>query len=272
MINTVVIDNIQGIYDIMSEQPYHEDIKRYRSTFVYRGVPDASYKLLTTLQRVCKDHKNSLEPKILENFAKYAELEDPSIKQSVWRQMILGQHHGLPTRLLDWTQSCMVALHFATTENNMDKMDKRDCAIWRIDLSELDDLLPDKYQAVRQQSGRDVFSVDMLNEACSGLDEYDWDMQNRAMLVLEPPSIDPRIVNQYSFFTITPGSVVDIAEFLDRNTANTVKYVIKKELRWQIRDMLDQFNTNERIIYPGLDGISAWLGRHYYVRDGIDGE
>lgn len=48
---------------------------------------------------------------------------------------------------------------------------------------------------------------------------------------------------------------------------HTVKYIIDKSLRWKIRDMLDRMNINERMIYPGLDGLSAWLKRHYYVKD-----
>ena len=57
----------------------------------------------------------------------------------------------------------------------------------------------------------------------------------------------------------------DIEGFLNGSTSQTVRYVIKKDLRWQIRDFLDHQNINERLIYPGLDGIARWLGRHYYV-------
>ena len=49
-------------------------------------------------------------------------------------------------------------------------------------------------------------------------------------------------------------------------TENTARYIIKKELRWQVRDLLDQLNISERIVYPGLDGLSMWLARHYYVK------
>lgn len=51
-------------------------------------------------------------------------------------------------------------------------------------------------------------------------------------------------------------------------TQNTVKYIISTDLKWRIRDMLDQMNINERILFPGLDGITSWMKRHYYVRSG----
>ena len=45
-----------------------------------------------------------------------------------------------------------------------------------------------------------------------------------------------------------------------------MKYVIDKKLRWELRDILDQLNINERMIYPGTAGIAQWLARHYYVK------
>lgn len=63
-----------------------------------------------------------------------------------------------------------------------------------------------------------------------------------------------------------PSKMNDIEQFLDNETDNTTKYVIDKKLKWRIRDMLDQMNINERITYPGLDGLTMWIKRHYYVR------
>lgn len=98
------------------------------------------------------------------------------------------------------------------------------------------------------------------------LKEYDEDMGDQAFVSLEPPSVDQRIINQYSFFTVIPSGIENISDFLEKSPAITTKYIIDKSLRWQLRDILDQFNVNERIIYPGLDGLSKWIARHYYKK------
>jgi len=266
MIKYVEIDKIEDVLPLLVEQEYREDLTRNRGQFLYRGMSNAKFKLTTSLDRNCKDKKTELEPCILANFTKYGALEDPTIEKSIWRQMFMGQHHGLPTRLLDWSHSSLMALHFATTENNLDKMDAHDCIIWRIDMKEIHSLLPTKYTDALDEHQTSVFSVDMLNHITQTIEQYDRDMQDKAMVIIEPPSIDPRIVNQYSFFSIIPNGMDNIEEFLDKYTEKTVKYIIKKELRWRIRDMLDSQNVSERMTYPGLDGLSCWLGRHYYVK------
>ena len=266
MIKTVKIEDMQHLYKLLNEQEYRTDLKRNRNLFVYRGQPDASFELTTSLERNCGRKKKDLEPCMLRNFTKYAVLEEPSIENSVWRQMIFGQHHGLPTRLLDWSFSPLIALHFSVTENDMKDMEKHDCAVWRTDIHELHDLLPEKYRAISRKYNTTVFSVDMLAEACDSLAMYDEDMKDSSMVMIEPPSVDVRIVNQYSFFSVIPSDMTDIESFLNEHTEKTVRYIIGKEIRWQIRDMLDHQNVSERIVYPGLDGLSRWLGRHYYVR------
>ncbi len=266
MYKTVEIDDIFGISTLLMEQKFRPDLNRYRSLKIYRGMPNADFKIVTSLRRLCKDKRRQLEPAILSNFTKYAALEDPSIETSVWRQMILGQHHGLPTRLLDWSFSPLTSLHFAMSEYDLEKMDKHDSVVWSIDVDELHEMLPSKYQEIMKKEQTTVFSLKMLQEACNDLEEYDKDMDGKAMVIVEPPSIEQRIINQYSFFSIVPIEMEDVEDFLSQHTENTIRYVIKKELRWQVRDLLDRLNISERIVYPGLDGLSEWLARHYYVK------
>ena len=266
MIHEVILSTIDDVMLMAKDHQYQNDKDRYRSSYFYRGVPDVNYKLITSLQRNCDDIAPQLEGAILRNFTKYASIEDPTLESSIWKQMIVGQHHGLPTRLLDWTHSSLVALHFATTEPDLGMLSKRDCAVWRIDMQEFNKYLPQKYITALNTEKTFVFSVNLLTSVVKSLDEYDKDMKDQAFVLLEPPSVDQRIINQYSFFTVMPSGISNINEFMEKSPVEITKYVIDKSLRWQLRDILDQFNVNERIIYPGLDGLSKWIARHYYKK------
>ena len=266
MITEQRIADFQGIWDLISEQKYDDKISRNRSSYLYRGMPNAAFHLATSLSRKCKDKSFDIEKPILRNFTKYASIEDPKLEDSVWRQLIIGQHHGLPTRLLDWTYSPLIALHFATSGESFSQMDENDCVVWAIDIDEINSLLPKKYKKQLDKESSYLFTVEMLDSLVQCLDEYDTDMEDSSMILIEPPSIDQRIINQYSYFSIVPKEIEDIEDFLASNTEHTIKYVIDRALKWRIRDMLDQLNVNERIVFPGLDGLTAWIKRHYYVK------
>ena len=264
MITTVKITTMEQLRELAFQQEWDPEVKRLRNTYFYRGLSRVDHKLVTTLNRNCKDKAEDLEPFLLRNFAKYASIMDPSVNDSVWRAMIVGQHHGLPTRLLDWTISVPMALNFAVSETDYNEMDQNDCVVWRYDVKEINELLPRKYKEALTYA---VFTVDDLAKLSDGIKEYDSDMGDSAFITLEPPSIDHRIVNQYSYFTIMPAGITDLEDYLDKKTNKTERYIIDKSLRWDIRDTLDQWNISERTVYPGLDGLSTWLKRYYYVKD-----
>jgi hypothetical protein len=46
------------------------------------------------------------------------------------------------------------------------------------------------------------------------------------------------------------------------------RIVIPASLKWEVRDKLDQANINERVLFPGLDGLSRWLTRYYWRKPG----
>ena len=251
MIKEIHIDTLEELLPLLTEQEYRPDLDRNRSPYVYRGMSDSSFKMYTSLSRNCKDLQKQLEPAILENFAKYAINDEPSIGHSVWRQMILA----------------LVGLNFAMTEENLEEMDKHDCMVWRINMSEMVDHLPEPYKYAVNRKHSTIFTVDMLKELTgNSLKQYDTDMGDSSMVIIEPPSLNQRIINQHSFFAVVPTGIKDIEKFLSDNTEDTVKYIIDKKLRWRVRDMLDQLNMSERIVYPGLEGLSKWIARHYYVK------
>lgn len=264
MIKEIKINHIEEVLDLFFHQEFDSKINRYRSSVLYRGLPNSSFSLETTLKRNCQDKQYKLEKSILRNFTKYAAIDDYELKNSIWRQMIIGQHHGLPTRLLDWTYSPLIGLNFATSEKDLSNMDKNDCVLWGIDIEEINSFLPIEYKRILENENAYLFTVDMLKKF--DLEQYDLDMEDKSLVLIEPPSIDQRIINQYSYFSVMPSGIIDFENYLNVNTNNTVKYIIDKSLKWRIRDMLDQMNINERIMYPGFDGLSQWLKRHYYVK------
>lgn len=86
-------------------------------------------------------------------------------------------------------------------------------------------------------------------------------------LFFEPPSLDERIVNQAAIFSTMSGSASRLDEWLGRHPGMYRKVIIPAKLKWRIRDHLDQANVNERVLFPGLDGLSLWLRRYYGPRE-----
>ena len=83
------------------------------------------------------------------------------------------------------------------------------------------------------------------------------------MFFLEPPSIDERVTNQYALLSVVSRSETRVDEWLAAHEDLYARYIIPAELKWEIRDKLDQANITERVLFPGLDGLSTWLRRHY---------
>ena len=59
----------------------------------------------------------------------------------------------------------------------------------------------------------------------------------------------------------------NLTEYLKSKPRFYKKIIIPAEMKWEIRDKLDQANISERVIYPGLTGISKWLKRWYSEKD-----
>ena len=84
MIQEIRITTLEDLMPLMSEQEYRPELGRNRSGYLYRGMPNSGYRMATSLSRCCKGLQQTLEPAILNNFAKYAVREDPTVARNVW--------------------------------------------------------------------------------------------------------------------------------------------------------------------------------------------
>ncbi len=96
------------------------------------GAGDATWPLLTSLDALggANPHaKADLEEHALRNFIRYSRPYLSTTPVNEWELLVSAQHHGLPTRLLDWTHSPLVAAHFATLRCRPGA----NSVIWRLD-------------------------------------------------------------------------------------------------------------------------------------------
>ena len=239
-------------------------LSRYRPRCAYRGLSDAEYRLTTGLLRL-GGRTDIVERALLRHFRKYAH-KTAVERDAFWYWLSLAQHHGLPTRLLDWTYSPQVAMHFATSA--LDKY-HLDGAIWMVNYDEAHRKLPKRLRRILDLEPAFLFTADMLDQACHSIDELQrlTALRKRFMLFFEPPSLDERIVNQYALFAFVSDPRLCHDEWLSENVGLQPnlcrKLIIPHSLKWEIRDKLDQSNITERVLFPGLDGLGAWLKRQY---------
>ncbi|HET7707078.1 MAG TPA: FRG domain-containing protein [Thermoanaerobaculia bacterium] len=247
------------LQEALFENSWQGGIARFRSNYVFRGVPRVSHALETSLQTggfVAKERH------LLASFRKYA-ARNAVQGDSLWNWLSLAKHHGLPTRVLDWTYSPYVAMHFATHDA---KHFDEDGAIWCVDYRKSNELLPKALRRQLDENDVNIFTIEMIDNVAASLAEFDRLSKDDFVLFFEPPSLDERIVNQFALFSLPSRPDMLLESVLKRGENMYRRIIIPSALKWEIRDKLDQANVTERVLFPGLDGLSAWLKRYFTTR------
>ena len=191
---------------------------------MFRGVVRESYELIPKIgrseTRKGRPYFESLEKDVFYRFKSHgrAHRENPTENDFEW--LIIGQHHGLPTRLLDWTLSPFVAAYFAVEQGGAEG----DAAMYIAQI-------PEK---LRWMSG-DPFSA------------------KGEVIALAPPHISPRVSVQRSLLTLHPEP--DTSYVPD----GLVKAVVPQKLCLPLKGMLAGFGISRETLFPGLDGLCSYL-------------
>ena len=135
--------------------------------------------------------------------------------------------------------------------------------IWCVDCVKIKNYLPWKLQRLLKREDSDVLTVEMLDEVAPTLAALDALSKKPFLAFFEPPSLDDRIMNQAALLSVSSRADLSVSRWLYEHQELFHRIVIPAKLKQEIRDKLDQANINERILFPGLDGLSLWLTRYY---------
>ena len=253
----VIIHNWDDLQREIFDGVWDDKIMRYRNNCVYRGCSDKNWSLRPFLNRVCK-HDLSLEKQMLRSFRKYG-YADLDQNASFWQTVAIAQQYGLPTRLLDFTYSPLVAAHFATEDQ---EAYDRDGIIWCVQNDKMNAQLPSPLKSMLDEEHCNVFSMEMMDRVAGSFEELKALSDRPFALFFEPASMADRIANQYALFSVCSDVNVQLDQL---PLADDVvrKIIIPKEVKLEIRDKLDYINISERMIYPGLTGICKWITRRF---------
>lgn len=255
----------------------------------------ARYKHLASLTMADLEQK---ECEVLETFSNHLLTYVQHRPMSAWEELAIAQHHGLPTRFMDWTTNPLVALYFAVRNTGGRNHDsavyvlisnpKRYADVRRgqgvqikpvgdtttvsmpieeEEIEDEDDDAYDEFEIGSDTSVKEVVAPDLAiigHVAVSTGERTDLPSPFKITenIIYDPPHVSPRIRAQDGVLLACwqPMKPLDEKDYLE--------IVIKQSAQEDIRRRLDQYGVFDKQLFPDLDGIAKWLKYRAYEIDG----
>lgn len=213
--------------EIKTFSELHEVIEQYDArTVIYRGMKSVTFPLIPKIGRlVPPDSAKSKEWNEKEILRLFKEQSLPYLDfmpTNDWDWLALGQQHGLPTRLLDWTANPLVACYFA----------------------------------VEQEGDDDSVIYAYHNKSYIEVEEHRDPFKYRQVGKFIPRHLTRRITTQGGLFTIHPDPYEPFeSEDMD-------KIIIPHTIRGTLKKTLNKYGVDRFSLFPSLDSLAAhieWL-------------
>lgn len=202
---------------------YHEAATSFEKQVVaFRGVKSIDHSLVPKIGRLELIGRKTEEEKERYILQLFKERAIPYIGQAPdndWEWLALAQHHGLPTRLLDWSKNPLVAAYFAVEQKH-----NGDSVVYvLVDSSSLD-----------TTNSPNPFNVSEVKRFL-------------------PRHITPRITAQNGIFTIHPDPKKPY------ESDKIKKIIIEKSFRKDLKETLYKYGIHKASLFPGLDGLAEHI-------------
>lgn len=253
--NTKLINSLQEYFDYVNQLRRDWDPNQF---LWYRGVSKSSYDLRPGIYRDDTwEYDEVLANDLLNDYIRQGQafLSQQDKNLSKWEWFHLAQHHGLPTRLLDWTEGALQGLYFALR----DLSEIYSPSVWVLDLFWLNqestgtNLVYDTFELI--QTGADT-TANLYRGDDLDLPDFP--------IAVRPSYFNARISAQKSCFTVH-GEKKNGLELVFRKTSSPrlAQLRIRSQSAESIRGEIVRAGITESALFPDLEGLARDLKDQY---------
>jgi hypothetical protein len=222
----------------------------------FRGQSEFSWKLSPGMHRT---NSTTSESSLLSRFKQSAAMliqnrhnEDEDKENFSW--LFLMQHYGLPTRLLDWSESPLTGLYFAVNE---EIKDEEDGALWMLKPTELN-----KIANIPTLEKNFIPSFDDEELKSYSVKALSSNPRNQLVPIATIAIRNsPRIHAQLGVFTIHHLDTKPIEEFCQKN--EIIKFKIPAKSKEKLREELELLEINKFTLFPELSSIGEIIKKKF---------
>lgn len=245
-------------------------------SYIWRGQRNESWSLETTLGRLVRESSlnkthefDKFKNNHLESFKYSARgrrgINPPELKdEKDW--WALGQHYGLATPLLDWTESPFVAAYFAFIEESLDQDECR--AIYALYNPSIEEIASRKKRKVDIDKMRRRVAHERGEVDLNPLEKYYLDLEVFPEVEFIRPfsNENQRLVSQRGLFTmLSENKTIDDwvkDNFQGNDESILIKFLIPNKERSECLKTLNRMNINDLTLFPDLEGASRYTNLH----------